>query len=108
MSLSDERRGKKFREPHADIAARRAVSALHHRLGYFGYGHLDASDGARLGDELAHEPGAHARHGEFRGGNPDAGAHDDRRLGGGSSRQTQDSDRDAGGANLNRSYPRSA
>src|SRR2546430_2133868 len=55
MSLADERGSKIDDSQCPSCFAAGSVSPLHHRLGDFRHGNVDASDGASLGDDHAHD-----------------------------------------------------
>src|ERR1700738_3549047 len=55
MSVGHERRGKINNSERASRFATGTVPPLHHRLGHFGHRNVDASDGASLGHDHAHD-----------------------------------------------------
>ena len=83
MSLGDERRSEIDDTQRVTRFAARSISPLHHRLRDFRYRNVDASDGARLGNDFADEFRSHARIGEPLRGLTDAGADNGRRQRGG-------------------------
>src|SRR5207248_4629218 len=68
MSVCDERAGKMGWIEVTGAFTSRTIPAVHNRFAYFRQWHMDANDGAKLGDERSHQQGDSAWAGELRRG----------------------------------------
>src|SRR5881392_1546599 len=91
MSVCDERQRKVDWIEVARALTPASFPPLYYWLAHFRQWHLDANDGAKLGDERAYQQGNPARSGKFRCRSPGACACSCGRFAGRSAGQTQNS-----------------